>query len=292
MATARQTVDAATQYRDVELLKAGRMKPLENDMDNVVGKWALVTGASSGFGVEFATLLAEQKANLVLAARRTEPMERLAEQLRRKHPVSVVVEGIDLSMPGAAAELKARLDRRGIVVDVLVNNAGLGLYGSFVDQPLQKIVDMLQLNMITLTELTYTFGKDMVERRSGHILLLASLLGYQATPGYAAYAASKAYVLTFGEALHAELKSSDVGVTVLSPGPTSTSFGDVAGQRDTPVIRMLMMKPLPVARIGLRAMFDHKMSVVAGLLNKLIVFTFRFAPRRVQGQVMQKAISG
>src|SRR5262249_15520434 len=199
MATARQTVDAATQYRDVELLKAGRMKPLENDMDNVIGKWVLITGASSGFGVEFATLLAEQKANLVLAARRTEPMERLAEQIRQQYSVNVIVEGIDLSISGAAAELKARLDRRGIVVDVLVNNAGYGLYGDFVDQPLQKIVGMLQLNMVTLTELTHILAKEMVARRTGHILLVASLLGYQATPGYAAYAASKAYVLLLGE---------------------------------------------------------------------------------------------
>jgi short-subunit dehydrogenase len=261
-------------------------------MDNVAGKWALVTGASSGFGVHFATLLAEQKANLVLAARRIEPMEQLAKQLRQRHNVSVVVEGIDLSASGAAAELKARLDQREITVDILVNNAGYGLYGSFVEKPLQKITEMLQLNLIALTELTHIFAKDMVARRSGHILLVASLLGYQAAPGYAAYAATKAYVLTFGEALHAELKYSGVGVTVVSPGPTSTSFGDVAGQRDTPVIRMLMMKPLPVARIGIRAMLRRKMSIVTGLFNKLIVFSFRFAPRRVQGLVMHKATSG
>src|SRR5262245_47085456 len=170
------------------------MKPLENDMDNVAGKWALVTGASSGFGIHFATLLAEQKANLVLAARRIEPMEQLARQLREKHNVSVIVEGIDLSASGAAAELKARIDQRGIAVDILVNNAGYGLYGSFVEQPLQKIVEMLQLNTIVLTELTHVIAKDMVRRRTGHILLVASLLGYQATPGYAAYAATKAYV--------------------------------------------------------------------------------------------------
>src|SRR6266542_2877095 len=134
-------------------------------MDNVAGKWALVTGASSGFGIEFASLLAEEKANLVLVARRTEPMERLAEQLRRTHLVNVVVEGIDLSLAGASAELKSRLDRRGIAVDVLVNNAGRGLYGAFVDQPLQKTLDMLRLNMLTVTELTHLFAADMVRRR-------------------------------------------------------------------------------------------------------------------------------
>jgi short-subunit dehydrogenase len=107
-------------------------------MNDMNGKWALVTGASSGFGIEFATLLAERNANLILAARRTEPMEKLAEQLRQRHCVKVVVEGIDLSVPGAGAELKTRIDNLGIAVDVLVNNAGFGLFGEFVSQPIQN----------------------------------------------------------------------------------------------------------------------------------------------------------
>jgi len=261
-------------------------------MDNMSGKWALVTGASSGFGVEFATLLAEQKANLVLTARRTEPMERLAEQLRQKYGVNVVVEGIDLSRAGASSELKSRLDERGIAVHVLVNNAGYGMYGSFVDQSLQRMLDMLQLNILTVTELTHVFAADMVKRRTGHILLIASLLGYQAVPGYAAYAASKGYVLLFGEALHAELKPYGIGVTVLSPGATSTSFADVAGQKDTLALRMLMMDPQPVARTGILAMLNRRSSVVAGILNKIVVFTNRFTPRQMQRIVMQRVISG
>jgi short-subunit dehydrogenase len=261
-------------------------------MDNLNGKWALVTGASSGFGIEFATLLAEQNANLILAARRTGPMTKLAQQLRQKHNVTVVVEGIDLSVVGAGAELKSRLDRRGITVDVLVNNAGCGLYGNFVDQPLEKILGLLQLNVLAITELTHIFAADMVARRSGHILLVASLLGYEATPGYAAYAASKGYVLLFGEALHAELKPHGVGVTVLSPGATATSFGKVAGQKNTAALNMLMMEPRPVARTGILAMLHRRSSVVAGILNKLVVFVFRFAPRQMQRAVMQKVMSG
>src|SRR5262249_43094050 len=159
-------------------------------MDNLSGKWALVTGASSGFGVEFAKLLAERKANLVLAARRTEPMERLSGQLRQSHRVHVVIERIGLGVPGAAAELKSHLDRRDFAIDILLNNAGHGLYGEFVDQPLQKTLEILQVNLMALTELTHVFASDMKKRRSGHILLTASLLGYQAVPGYAAYAAS------------------------------------------------------------------------------------------------------
>jgi len=261
-------------------------------MDDVKDKWALITGASSGFGVEFATLLAERKANLVLAARRKETMEEMAELLRQRHHVNVVVETIDLSFPGAGAQLKSRVDRRGIAVDVLVNNAGRGLYGSFVDQPIEMTLHMLRLNMLALTELTHLFATDMVKRRTGHILLVASFLGYQATPGYAAYAASKGYVLLFGEALHAELKPYGVCVTVLSPGAASTSFGEVARQRDTATIRMLMMQPRPVAIIGIDAMLNRRSSVVAGLLNKLIVFSNRFTPRQMQRGIMERAVSG
>lgn len=261
-------------------------------MDEVRGKWALVTGASSGFGVEFANLLAEEGANLVLVARRTEPMERLAEQLRREHRVDVIVEGMDLSVAGAGVELKSRLDRRGIAADILVNNAGYGLYGDLVDQPLDRILEMLRLNVLTVTELTRCFAADMVKRRTGHILLIASILGYQAAPGYAAYAASKAFVLLLGEALHAELEPHGVWVTVLSPGPASTSFGEVAGQRNGLVLRMLMMKPQPVARSGILAMLRRRSSVVAGSLSKLVVFTNRLTPRRMQRSVMQRVLSG
>jgi uncharacterized protein len=261
-------------------------------MDNVGGKWALVTGASSGLGLEFATLLAERKANLVLAARRAEPMEKLAEELRKKQRVNVVVEAIDLSVAGAGAELKSRLDKRDIAVDVLVNNAGYGLYGSFLEQPLPKTLAMLRLNMLAVTELTHVFATDMAKRRTGQILLVASLLGYQATPGYAAYAASKGYVLLLGEALHAELEAHGVNVTVLSPGPTSTPFGRVAGQKNTALIRMLMMESKPVVRSGILAMLRHRSSVIAGALNKLIVFSFRFIPRLMQRRIMQRALSG
>src|SRR5262249_32422307 len=257
-------------------------------MNEMNGKWALVTGASSGFGIEFATLLAERNASLILAARRTQPMEQLAEQLRQRHRINVIVEGIDLSVPGAATELKTRLDKRGIPVDVLVNNAGFGLFGEFVGQPIQDILGMLQLNMLALTELTHLFASDMVKRRTGHILLVASSLGYEPTPGYAAYGASKSYVLLLGEALHSELKPHGVNVTVLSPGPALTSFGHVAGQKDTALIRMLMMKPRLVARTGILAMLRRRSSVIAGILNKLIVFSFRFTPRLVQGRIMQR----
>jgi short-subunit dehydrogenase len=261
-------------------------------MENLNGKWALVTGASSGFGIEFAKLLADRNANLVLVARRTEPMEKLAEELRQKHGVRVVVMGLDLSRAGVAAELKADLDNRGIVVAILVNNAGYGMYGSFVDQPLQKIAQMMQLNMGTLTELTHIFARDMVCRGGGHILLLASLLGYQPVPGYAAYAATKAYVLLLGEALHQELAPHGVAVTALCPGLSATSFGEIAGQKLSPLLRILTMKPRSVATSGVLALFKRRATVIPGFLNKTTVFLDRLMPRAMQRIVLGRIVAG
>ena len=261
-------------------------------MEHLRGKWALVTGASSGFGVEFARLLAERHANLVLVARRTEPMDKLAEELRRKHLVQVVVIGMDLSRAGVGPELKSDLDGRGIAIDVLVNNAGLGMYGSFLDQSLQKITEMMQVNMMTLTELTYVFARDMVKRGGGHILLLSSLLGYQAVPGYAAYAATKAYVLLFGEALHEELEPHAVVVTTLCPGLSATSFVEVAGQKLSPVLKMMIMKPHPVAKAGVLAMLGRRAAVVPGFFNKATVFLDRLMPRSMQRLVVGRVVAG
>ncbi len=256
-------------------------------MEQIKGQWSLVTGASSGFGIEFAHLLAERGSHLVLAARRTEPMQALAATLRQRHGVRVEVVGIDLAEGGAARRLKAELDGRGIAPDILVNNAGFGLYGDFLAQPLERTTEMLQLNMISLTELSHVFGAQMAAKGGGHILMVASIGAYQATPTYAAYSATKAYVLLFGEALNRELAPHKVKVSVLSPGITATSFLAVSGQKPTLYQRILMMQARPVAATGLRAMFGGTASVVPGLLNKLTVFGNRFAPRSLQSRIAQ-----
>src|SRR5690242_18507989 len=147
-------------------------------MSNFAGKQALITGASSGLGLEFADLLAAQKVNLVLAARRQDPMDKLAADLRRKYGVDVLVEAIDLASPGAASRLKSGLDAKSVTIDILVNNAGYGLHGDFQETPVERTLDMIQLNIAALTELTYLFGRDMAVRRSGYILLVASLLAF------------------------------------------------------------------------------------------------------------------
>ena len=269
-------------------LVAGEPDAPVEAMNRFAGRRALITGASSGLGLEFADLLAAQKANLVLVARRQEPMEELASDLRRKYGVDVLVEAINLAAPGAASRLKSSLDARSVIIDILVNNAGYGLHGDFCETPIGRTLNMIQLNITALTELTHLFGRDMATRRSGHILLVASLLAFQAVPSYAAYAATKAYVLALGEALHDELRPHGVIVTSLCPGHTATGFDAAAGATISPLLRVLTMKPHPVARSGIRALLQGKAMVIAGLPNKMAAFSNRLTPRGMQRATMRR----
>jgi short-subunit dehydrogenase len=248
-------------------------------------KWVLITGASSGFGMDFARELAGQGYGLVMVARRVEPMQVLAHELQLRHGIETRVIGLDLSAPGAGLRLKSELDGAGVAIDMLINNAGFGVYGEFVDASLEQTLKMLQLNILGLTELTHCFGRDMARRGSGQILLVSSLAAYQATPTYAAYSASKAYVLLLGEALHEELRHHGVTVTVLSPGISATEFLSTAGQRSTAYQRLVIMKSLSVVRIGLAALQHGRASIVAGWLNTLTAWGNRFLPRMFQRKV-------
>jgi uncharacterized protein len=254
-------------------------------MKDLQGKFALITGASSGLGIDFAHLLAERGASLVLVARRVQPMETLAAELRGKYDTKVHIEAMDLARTGVGEELKTRLDQASIEVDMLINNAGYGLFGDFLEQPLADTLNMMQLNMQSLTELTHVFAGAMVRRGNGQILLVSSIGGYQATPLYAAYCASKAYVLLFGEALHEELKSKGVTVTVLSPGVTATSFLAVSGQKPTLYQRLYMMQSRPVAAIGLAALKAGRASIVPGWMNAITTWSNRLMPRLIQRKV-------
>ncbi|WP_213948083.1 SDR family oxidoreductase [Luteibacter sp. dw_328] len=243
-------------------------------------RWALITGASSGLGRDFAHALAEKGSNVVLAARREEPMERLAEELRSRHGVKAKVVALDLSADGAAASLKLRLDADGIVVDTLINNAGHGITAEFLDAPVDRINAMLRLNVLGLTDLTHVFASDMAKRGGGSVMLVASVAAFQPCPHFAAYAASKAYVLSLGEALHTELKAKKVVVTVLSPGVTETSFFDAAGEAPNAAMKRMMMKSRPVVDIGLAAMAAGKSAVVAGRVNRVMAFLSRLFSRQ------------
>lgn len=249
------------------------------------GQWALVTGASSGLGRDFAALLAEYHVNLVLCARRAAPMEADAEQLRQEYGVRVEVMPADLSRSEEREGLFRQLSHRGIHIDILINNAGFGLYGAYADTEWARLDQMLQLDVVGLSHLTSLFLPGMRARACGYILQVASLAAYQATPGYASYSAAKAYVLHMGEALNQELRRSGVYVTVLSPGATETEFLRVSGQKATVYQQLFMMKSKPVARMGLQALQRGKMSVVPGQLNNVSVQLLRVTPRVLQAKL-------
>lgn len=253
-------------------------------------KWALVTGASGGLGAAFGASLAARGCNIVLSARNQGALERLAEKLRAQHNIEVVVECCDLAQTGASADLHQRLMQRGISIDVLVNNAGFGLHGDFLDHSAAATDDMLRVNIQCLTELTRLFGADMAQRGGGRILLVGSLTAYSPCPSYAAYAASKAYVVHFGEALHAELAPAKVTVTVLSPGIMDTGFLDASGHRPSALLRATMLPPAEVAEIGIKALLKGQRSVVAGRMNRLTAISSRLMPRGLLLRVMGRSL--
>lgn len=239
---------------------------------------ALITGASSGLGVAFAHELATRGHDLILTARSAGPMERLADGLRRRHGIEVAVEALDLSQTGSADVLVARLDARGLAPDVLINNAGFGLGGEFLAHDPDRLRAMLQLDIVSLTELSQRLGQRMQARGRGHILLVGSMASFQPDPLLAAYGASKAYVLSLGEALHVEL-GPGVGVTVLSPGLMDTGFNAASGFEPTAAMRRTVLSTEDVARIGIDALFAGRSNVIAGRLNRLMALASRLAPR-------------
>jgi uncharacterized protein len=252
------------------------------------GQWALVTGASSGLGADFARELAGRGASLVLVARREENLRALQAEITARHPVQVEVVAMDLATPEAPQQLYDRLKAAGRQVDILINNAGLGLYGPFLEIDWQRERNMLELDIVTLTHMTKLFVRDMVARKRGYILQIASIGAYQPSPLYASYSAAKAYVLNFGEALNYELRNTGVGVTVLSPGITATEFLKVSGQQATFYQRTVMMQSPEVVRIGIDAMLKRRPSVVPGWLNAVTVWFNRLLPRRVQAAVAHR----
>lgn len=247
-----------------------------------VPKWALVTGGSSGLGVEFAKALAGSRYNIVLVARREERLREVREELVRGYGIRAEAIAMDLTAGEAPDRLIRELDERGLDIDVLVNNAGFGIFGSFTEIDWEEEHRMLQLNMVTLTQLTKLFARRMVGRGRGYILQVSSIGAYQPTPTYATYSAAKSYVLNFGQALNYELRNTGVSCTVVSPGVTRTEFLEVAGQRPSLYQRLAMMESDEVARIGVQAMFKRKMSVIPGLFNKLTIWSMRFVPDRVK----------
>jgi len=249
-------------------------------MNPLHGKTALVTGASSGLGVAFAHRLAARGACLILVARREDKLREVQQKIQETYGVQVEIVAMDLAAPEAPQRLYDQLKASGRTVEILINNAGLGLFGEFVNIPWEREHAMLELDMITLVHLTKLFVKDMVDRHSGYVLHVASTGAYQPSPLYATYCAAKSFVLSFGEALHFELRDTGVMSTVLSPGVTRTEFHDVAGQDYRLYHRLTAMDSEKVAEIGLRALLKNRPSVVAGRINALMAWSNRLVPRR------------
>lgn len=241
--------------------------------------WALITGASSGLGSDFARQLAAAGKQLVLTARRQELLDQLAAELRQQYGVRVEVLPLDLGQRNAPTLLCEQLKAKQIDVDILINNAGFGVYGNFLETPWERVEAMLELDILSLVQLTRLLAAPMVARGRGHILQVASIGAYQPCPTYAAYGAAKAFVLHFGEALNHELRGTGVNCTVLSPGVTATEFFAVSGQQQTTYQKIMMMDSPTVVRIGLKSLFKGVPSVVPGLGNKLGVWGLRLMTR-------------
>ncbi len=252
---------------------------------------ALVTGASSGLGVALAEELAARGYDLILTARSKVPMEELAARLRSRPGVNVTVVEADLSQQDGVTDLTNRLDAQGLNPTVVVNNAGFGLNERFVDHDHDRLAAMLRLNVLSLSELSRFYGQRMAAAGQGYILLVASVAAYQPDPLLAAYGASKAYVLSLGEALHVEL-SPRVGATVLSPGYMETGFSAASGFEPTQATIRTALPPTKVARIGLEAMFRGQPTVVAGGINRAMVFVTRLLPRMFVARQVAKAAVG
>lgn len=235
---------------------------------------ALITGASAGLGVDFARQLSARGHRLVLAARRADRLEALASELGNARAIP-----IDLSAPDATARLMTDLHAAGEQVELLVNNAGFGLGGGFAGLDATRQRQMIDLNVGTLTELCRAVAPGMIERRSGALLNLASTAAFQPGPGMAVYFATKAYVLSFTEALHEELKPFGIKVSALCPGPTRTEFGDVAGFPNKGAFDRLSMASADVVAIGLKALDRNQAVAIAGAVNKVGAFSTRFVPR-------------
>jgi len=254
--------------------------------------WVLITGASSGFGEEFARQYAEQGHSLVLVARRLDRLQALAKALRQQqHRIEVIVEQVDLSDVAAVIQLHQRLRERGISIDILINNAGHGLQGPFLDGKLDAALAMVELDVASLTAVTHIFAQDMRKRGRGKILLVASLLAYQGVQNFAVYSAAKAYVLRLGEALHRELKRDGVTVTALCPGMSDTGFATAAQQKITPGLKLLMMQPAPVVRAGIRALQAGRISVVPGWANKASVIFMWATPRWLHQAIFSRIMN-
>jgi uncharacterized protein len=261
-------------------------------MDSAKPKYALITGATSGFGYEFARLFAKDKYNLVLVARSEEQVQKVARELYDEFRIAVIPMAYDLFRADAYEQIYVAIRERGIVIDVLVNDAGQGQYGKFVDYELKRDFDLIQLNITSLVALTKLFLKDMLARNEGKILQVSSILGKYPTPLMSVYAATKAFVSSFTEGLINEVKDSNVTITALLPNAADTDFFHKAEAEDSKVYReQSLQDPAKVAKDGYDALMNGERRVISGLKGKIQAAMSSVMPDSSLAATMRKQMS-
>lgn len=255
---------------------------------------AVITGASAGLGVHFAHALAAEQHALLLIARRGDRLDALAADIRAKHGVRVETFACDLARRDAPDAVVAALAERGMTADILINNAGFGASGPFIDVPLARQEEMIDLNCTSLVGLCHALLPPMIARGHGGILNVASTAAFQPGPWMSIYFASKAFVLSFSEALHEEVKAKGVRVSALCPGPTKSEFATIAGTGDTQSGTRRAAAPEGVIRAGLDALKANRAVRIPGAMNAIMAQSIRFIPRviaRRAAGAMYKRIS-
>lgn len=248
----------------------------------------LITGASSGIGMELAKLFAADGSDLVLVARREDRLNELAEELKSKHGVEVYVLPKDLTQKSAPDEIYSQLENENIQIDVVVNNAGFGNKGHIADLDLNLQLDMIQVNLVALTHLTRLFIPGILERGHGGILNVGSLAGFQPGPNLAVYFATKAYVLSFTEALAEEISNPNIKISCLAPGPVKTEFGEKSDLEDSLLFKVSLMEMEPVVKAGYEGFRKGQTIVIPGLKQQIVPFLNRFTPRLLVRKIAKK----
>ncbi|MFW6288054.1 MAG: SDR family NAD(P)-dependent oxidoreductase [bacterium] len=256
-----------------------------------MNKTVLITGASSGIGMEFSRLFASEGYDLILVARRENILKELSRELIKGYKIRVSILSVDLSLETAAEDIFEEIKDRGLSVDILINNAGLSIYGGFSKTDLEDELNLIKVNMISLTKLTKLAVREMLKKGSGKILNIGSTASFGPGPLNAIYCASKAYVLSFSEAIAKELEDTDISVTTLCPGATETEFAENAGITETRLFKSSTMSAKKVVRVGYKAMLRGKRIVIPGLYNKILIFSIRFIPRLMVLNISKRLMS-
>ncbi|MEX0999954.1 MAG: SDR family oxidoreductase [Thermodesulfobacteriota bacterium] len=248
----------------------------------------LITGASSGLGMELAKLFAADGSDLVLVARREERLIELADELKSEHGIEVHVLPKDLSKKSAPKEIFNHLNKEKIEIDVVVNNAGFGNKGHIADLDTDLQLDMIQVNLVALTHLTRLFITGIIERGYGGILNVGSLAGFQPGPNLAVYYATKAYVLSFTEALAEEISNPNIKISCLAPGPVKTEFGEKSDLEDSLLFKVSLMEMAPVVKAGYEGFRKGQTIIIPGLKQQIVPFLNRFTPRLLVRKIAKK----